>query len=777
VVLENEVKRAPTEADLEAAIHAVLNRTFPFVGGLAIEHQTHFKFHVGRAKVSIDGASDWVAEGRADIILRKDDHPFAVLELKRKGIPLQPADMRQGISYARMLDPLAPLVIVTNGDETNFYVTYSGEEWCVDGDVEASLKTLLNNAAKLAGEDMLNAVDTLMGTSSAVWASVVRQISTEYIEGLTGSLGDSDFPFSNDFLIPRSVTMEVLSQLGEGQQYIILDGEPFSGKSNIFREMVQRTAESLDIAVLLVESGAGGCFQCVADALSRALGWSISKQEARKWMDKISTTKNMKLVVLIDQFNGEDDESRRELEDLVELAQRGGISIVIAMDDAIAERLTRSNNSRYPSRLGRGAKRVKVDVLNDTEFFDAMALMSTHGAVMIKGAQCSSEYRHPWILRALTRIAVDNISPDSGMVFLVPSMLGLDFISQVRSRFCAEELRHAFRELAHALLSDYLSKDRSDELEVDAATNFIVRKEALFVGLAAATLGSLKRNGYLRPGMHADKDPIMYVRLPELLVSELAYVVSDQLQRLMMVGVKDAVLWLLTVAENLPLGEVIVAHAISTWMVDNEDFTSLLAELIAEKPINGLDAPKTKFAIRTEDILSSTANNANITFGGRLSLELGIKYTEGVYFSDNFSAWLILSHLLAGKNITCKETGFFLHKLILTIVGQSNVVLRRPGSTEASKELFTYQLPDGSFVAALEAGMVEPITYAMFRILKTKPGLAQLLIDELKNEDSVHLLMRTMIALSALIDLGGERGEWALEVLNHTVMPAWQRFL
>ncbi|WP_456763170.1 hypothetical protein [Bradyrhizobium sp. USDA 4011] len=52
------------------------------------------------------------------MLVRWNETPLAVLELKRKGSALTEADVEQGLSYASVIRPRFPLVVVTNGDET-----------------------------------------------------------------------------------------------------------------------------------------------------------------------------------------------------------------------------------------------------------------------------------------------------------------------------------------------------------------------------------------------------------------------------------------------------------------------------------------------------------------------------------------------------------------------------------------------------------------------------------------------------------------------------------
>ena len=165
----------PTEAELEAEIRAAIRRAFPWIPAGAIRHQIKFSFAFGRARVEVDGAKRAHATARVDVLLYWGEQPLAVLELKRKGVALTSADDEQGLSYARMLHPRPPLVVVTNGQEIRFLETHSGGEWKPEAAPEKEFSRLVEAAARVAGEDLKRAIETLMGSSPSIWVQAIRQ--------------------------------------------------------------------------------------------------------------------------------------------------------------------------------------------------------------------------------------------------------------------------------------------------------------------------------------------------------------------------------------------------------------------------------------------------------------------------------------------------------------------------------------------------------------------------------------------------------------------------
>ena len=110
-----------------------------------LEFETTFKIQLGRGVHAVHG---WPqdASGRSDILCRRNGRPLFLIELKAESEPLTEAERRQGLSYARLLEPMAPYVVLSNGIETRLYDTVTGEridqsKGVLLGDLRPSLET------------------------------------------------------------------------------------------------------------------------------------------------------------------------------------------------------------------------------------------------------------------------------------------------------------------------------------------------------------------------------------------------------------------------------------------------------------------------------------------------------------------------------------------------------------------------------------------------------------------------------------------------------------
>lgn len=230
-----------TEADLEARIHAVLNSAFPWLPAHAIKHQTQFSVKLGHTAIKIGSHNSRHARGRSDILVQVHDKPLAIVELKRENLSLSNDDVAQGLTYARLTSPMTPLVIVSNGADTRIHITYSGEEWNPVDRTELELERRLKQVGDLAASGVKDAVHILMASNQQHWVPAFKAISKNLVDERSGAWHELLAPFVRGFLVPRRASAIVIHALKKGARAVVLHGPPLSGKSNVIRQLIDRT--------------------------------------------------------------------------------------------------------------------------------------------------------------------------------------------------------------------------------------------------------------------------------------------------------------------------------------------------------------------------------------------------------------------------------------------------------------------------------------------------------------------------------------------------------
>ena len=185
-VPERRHEMSSTEADLEAAIHQAIRQAFPLLKSEDIHHQRTFKIQLGRRSTALDGPADWAATGRADIVISYQGQHLAVLELKKPDLPLSRADENQVRSYAKLLEPLAPISVLSNGRETRILETLTGKPLSPASLSEAQFSRTIEAVGKLSSDSSAGAIATLMGVDSRIWGPAFRATTADTLESLSG---------------------------------------------------------------------------------------------------------------------------------------------------------------------------------------------------------------------------------------------------------------------------------------------------------------------------------------------------------------------------------------------------------------------------------------------------------------------------------------------------------------------------------------------------------------------------------------------------------------
>ena len=776
--MAEQKKSNPTEADLNSSLRGTLRHVFPWLSDADVRHETSFQFPLGRGQVRIDGTK-YQASGRSDIVLYRGDIPLAVVELKRHDLALTADDASQGLSYARMLTPMPPLVIVTNGKDTRLYETHSGKAWRPKSRSEDTFQALVANAGKVASEDLRRAVEGLMGSDANVWMQMIRQLTVGALAELTGD--DPNLPFIPDFLVPRRAASEIHELLEAGRKYVLLESAPMMGKSSVLRELCLRDLANPSRATLFVEARSGGLHQKIADALTDLLGWPVSEGEARQWLRRISRDPRHVVVVAIDGMDLEDAATHRDVIDLSSSTYGPNLRLVISGCDALFDNLTKTGAGRSKTRLGRFGVRTALGPISDHEFSGLLEELARRSVMLMPGARMTPEYRTPWILAMAVRPALRMAreAPPNVSV-LLPPMLGVKLIDEVERAIEDVELQVLFQGLAKAIFVDSEDRDRSERLQGESLDTFMVRRETLLRYLDHAGIDCLAERGYIRLARLRDSQHVFYVRFPELAASELAIVLAGVVEERSEIDEDGGTQTLANSAMYLPLGDVIAAQALLDLIGANGRLGFELVSALARRP----PRPEPILSGRSMAINHPTVGFLGLTVleDGRLRAnsdhgELVIEADEddhGVTYSD-YSPWLILSHLAAIRMaIGSADASPRLDLQLLLEIGGAQTTLRKPAGDHDMRMLPVDEIPGIGTLLHDGAGFVEAITYSMFVHLVRDRADGEALVSAALASESIPLLNRLRLVLD-YIRLGSPAPElkrWAEGAFTARVDPA-----
>jgi type I restriction and modification enzyme subunit R-like protein len=775
-----------TEADLEARANAALRAAIPWIDVRDVKHQMNFSFQLGHKSIPIDGAKSSKRKGRLDILIEAGGKRLAILELKRPGNPLTGDDVQQGLSYARVLHPRPPIVIVSNGAETRTYATHDG---ALLGGVpsEQAFADLMKAALKIAKSDTRDAIATLMGPGSDVWVAAVRAASEQTLEELMGDWDDLHTPFTSGFHIPRKASSRAQEGLRGSRRVVAVEGAPLVGKSHVLREIVIGTRQAEDMAVLFVEaSGAAaiGIAEEIARLLGGALGWRITADEARHWLETLGSGDGPMLVVAIDGLGLEHNTIRRELEALTARSVGTRLKFLIEADTSVANRLWLGESRRKETVFARRGERIEVEALDDDEFHQALRALHGAGVRLMRGADKADEYRQPWLLHAMAASVAGSPNLEKDMIAVLPPLLSLDLFRYVRERFVQDPLIEQAATFGRAVLDDYDEADRPHDVILWSMHSFMVRKPVMRRHADGADLRAMEKSGLLGTVLDDANRAVLTGRFPELIASEISRQIAAGLHERMEGGKKDADAadWLVATTARLPLGDVIGAQALID-LIEFRDGISVefLNRLLDSAPSVRTMKPGTRAVGWLKGIgrIDVVTRDDGVTVvkipGSRESVELS---EEGQSYA-NLGAWLILSHL-AGVPIGAvapddeERIIGLVHPAILSLVGASPIPLRRVSEDIERTGMYMHEGPDGASLVCRKDGIVEPVTFSLLRFLEHQTDNADDWLDEACVEGSAALLNRISQALHQLVELhpDSQTGKWARARLDAKIGPA-----
>ena len=392
---------AATEADFEARLSAVLANTL-FIPPGSIRHQRRFSIRLGHKDLQVDGNAGEVAFGRLDILLVYQDRPLAVLELKRPGLALSDDDRRQGLSYARLLEPMAPLTIVSNGAQTQVFQTYDGAEWKPESPDAAALEQLIRIATRIGAQDIQNAIATLLGPESGAARDILRNLSSEVIGRLTGDWDATLLPFAIGLSFPRKAPHMLAHHLDDGGgRFILLSGPPLAGKSHVLHQLQGLYSASDDAVVWFVSAGSTrqGLFRLLADTFATEFGWNIREDDARDWLRGVSHRGPFRLILAID--DPDPAGMGAEIDALASNAFGNRLQLILSCSTGVINSFLKTRNGRQFTLFGEAADHMELGLLDDDEFHAAVNVLHDLRIDFMQGADRSVEYRNPWILRSI----------------------------------------------------------------------------------------------------------------------------------------------------------------------------------------------------------------------------------------------------------------------------------------------------------------------------------------------------------------------------------------
>lgn len=243
------------------------------------------------------------ASGRLDLLVRsREGENLFVVELKREDLDLTDDDRDQGISYARLLDQIAPFVLLTNGRESRLYDSISREE--LKDDIGTQYTTF---RGRLTTEDIRIRYEGLkhfLGYSAGNAQIFSRCQQSERMKGLRGNVRQLDRKYIPELYTFRPQVRTAFQRflVGHGCVFSIV-GDSGTGKTN---EMCS-LAEEFSASRVALFFSAGAIPASLSEVLIDDFNWHFSEQlrapEIVRRLAEIATKTGQSVLIFVDALD------------------------------------------------------------------------------------------------------------------------------------------------------------------------------------------------------------------------------------------------------------------------------------------------------------------------------------------------------------------------------------------------------------------------------------------------------------------------------------------
>lgn len=735
------------EATLTARLHKILETVFPSFSAMNIEHQGSFSLKFGHHNVKVDMKDPSKYPNRAifDMLLRSNGLNLMLVELKKEGHAITEDDVKQGLSYARLLPKMPPIVLISNGIENRLYDTYSMQK-CNEDSIDLKfIQDRINSSFSLAISDFKNAINFLLNRRPELVGKVVSKISLDRFQIQMGEIDDLNKPICKDFQIKRKIIKRIYKKATNGENVIGLLGHAFSGKTNILYQYFREYGFQPHHYILYInlKDNNFSIFQQLAQEFSKETKDYISKDKIRDWfMSLLHTEQETRFMLLVDNLQkGIPDEITNEFLELVSLFKGSNHSIIYTIDEWSYKQIAYETDRNYKTLIGSLTQIFRVNDLNRREFQAVNKwLFKTCRTIIPLGGQFCEEYRKLRVLRVMAATYSKNAIMD-GAYSRFGTIADLDLIMTIaNNKIFTKNIHQIYKKLSVAFLKDESIRKQIPELNIVAKT------------MGAFSLNTFKREfpddylAIIKSGLVAERTyrknlDVIIPNVPELLLFH-----SIELITMLLTSKQPAAVELyktfIALCEQQPSSDIMGAAVLRA--IGEKDpglFTSLI-----EQCLN--DPPEKQSIKKGTEILAFSKNYGHIKFKFDTDMEEESLIAQHLPFS-------ILSQLvdrpLAAEDQFGNRVNDLFMDLLLKLASIPQFSQRvQTGSFDMTMSVLGSELPKAGYILSPKNGIIETLVQSIQKCFLIDHILILNLCEKAIETKSYAAIWRIYLALNAL---------------------------
>jgi hypothetical protein len=267
-----------------------------------ISLEKSFTLKVGRYTYRVDTEAQInMAQPRLDLLISRNGKNLFVIETKPEGHRLTKADRDQAISYARLVHPIAPYAVTTNGNETQIYDTVSKklfdpEDHNFTGGYEVTLSEELQYEAQRL----------FLGFSEKNLHAFCTAQAEANLQPLIGSKQERSRKYIPELHTPRHALLQSVNAFlsSENPFYVVL-GSSGMGKTSSFCHLTRHLLDC-DESVLFFKGNT--LEKGLLEEIGREFDWGFSNSDSHSSVSKVlqrveAVLNGRRMIVVVDAID------------------------------------------------------------------------------------------------------------------------------------------------------------------------------------------------------------------------------------------------------------------------------------------------------------------------------------------------------------------------------------------------------------------------------------------------------------------------------------------
>lgn len=393
-VLENE-------EDVKFTIVEWLAKSTDLRASISLEKS--FTLRVGRGVFKFDSEKQIKnAQGRCDVLVKCGDRNLLVAEIKHPDKELTDGDRDQGCSYACLLYPPAPYVLVTNGREHRLYNSLTRKL------VDPKLLTIDNISLTLPDDLLAEAQEMFFRLNDSNLSQFCKSQCESALALIEGSLADNKKHVPELKVDRANVRTTITKFIESDKSSLTFLGHTGSGKTCELASVVHYL-QGINLNCLFFNGSR--IESTLQNEISNTYDWTFSDSEsASKIVKRLAKLgrKNPIIVVVdgIDEITVSN--VQKEIENILTKTQSTCLKFIFSCKFATFPKFTQI--SQLPTEIINSGETYELKELNNTEFkslikkYDnAFGIEPTYGDEFTSIAK-----KNLFILRLMYQIAADS---------------------------------------------------------------------------------------------------------------------------------------------------------------------------------------------------------------------------------------------------------------------------------------------------------------------------------------------------------------------------------